>query len=377
MPGAASEPTRRNSRGNATCVRSALARIGGFGDLRRARHHRHGRTAQLSQQDVAGGRAGHARASAADHRILPAALARRRADRRVSDRDAAAQRVRRAFRTKRRSLPSAAAALSDARHLVARSARATGQAVVTITTAARIRSSRESRAGAARASCRVPSALRNSFDLGSENAILGKRQRTLAGAAEIEETIAGIRYRVSAGSFFQVNVEIVARIFDALRPALQARRCGSSISTAAPARSRCSSQARVRRLRHRGELASGCRGARQRGAATACRSASGSARAAWKTRSADGEGRAALEVAQVASFSILRAKGSDEATLGAIAEARVPAVWYLSCDPATLARDLKFLAAKGYRLGIVQPFDMFPQTGHVETLATLAITANR
>jgi 23S rRNA (uracil1939-C5)-methyltransferase len=65
-------------------------------------------------------------------------------------------------------------------------------------------------------------------------------------------------------------------------------------------------------------------------------------------------------------------KGSDEATLGAIVEAAVPRIWYLSCDPATLARDLKWVAAKGYRLDEVQPFDMFPQTGHVEALALLS-----
>jgi 23S rRNA (uracil1939-C5)-methyltransferase len=78
----------------------------------------------------------------------------------------------------------------------------------------------------------------------------------------------------------------------------------------------------------------------------------------------------ALRGAQVAFLDPPR-KGSDERTLGAICEARVASVWYLSCDPATLARDLKFLAANGYRLGVVQPFDMFPQTGHVETLVTL------
>jgi 23S rRNA (uracil1939-C5)-methyltransferase len=64
-------------------------------------------------------------------------------------------------------------------------------------------------------------------------------------------------------------------------------------------------------------------------------------------------------------------KGSDETTLGAVTEARIPSLWYLSCDPATLARDSKFLVAKGYRLSTVQPFDMFPQTGHVETLVRL------
>jgi 23S rRNA (uracil1939-C5)-methyltransferase len=83
-----------------------------------------------------------------------------------------------------------------------------------------------------------------------------------------------------------------------------------------------------------------------------------------------GEARQALQEAQIAFLDPPR-KGSDEVTLGAIADCGVPNIWYLSCDPATLARDLKFLAAKGYRLGVVQPFDMFPHTGHIETLVTL------
>ena len=44
---------------------------------------------------------------------------------------------------------------------------------------------------------------------------------------------------------------------------------------------------------------------------------------------------------------------------------------YVSCDPATLARDLKYLCAEGYEVRRVRACDMFPHTSHVETVVLI------
>ena len=62
--------------------------------------------------------------------------------------------------------------------------------------------------------------------------------------------------------------------------------------------------------------------------------------------------------------------GLERGVAEALAELAPPRIVYLSCDPATLARDLARLAPR-YRLAALELFDLFPQTFHIETLARL------
>jgi 23S rRNA (uracil1939-C5)-methyltransferase len=65
--------------------------------------------------------------------------------------------------------------------------------------------------------------------------------------------------------------------------------------------------------------------------------------------------------------------GCSPLTLRQLARIKAPRMVYVSCDPATLARDLRFLLDHGYQLESVQPFDLFPQTAHVESVSILKL----
>jgi len=64
-------------------------------------------------------------------------------------------------------------------------------------------------------------------------------------------------------------------------------------------------------------------------------------------------------------------KGCEESVLETMVNMQPERIVYVSCDSATLARDLKFLCGKGYELKKVRAVDMFPHTGHVETVCLL------
>jgi 23S rRNA (uracil1939-C5)-methyltransferase len=63
--------------------------------------------------------------------------------------------------------------------------------------------------------------------------------------------------------------------------------------------------------------------------------------------------------------------GLDPRAMEGLLKAKPAEIIYVSCDPATLARDLQKLIAEGYSLQSVTPFDLFPQTYHVESISLL------
>ena len=64
-------------------------------------------------------------------------------------------------------------------------------------------------------------------------------------------------------------------------------------------------------------------------------------------------------------------KGVDHQVVVAALALAPRRVVYVSCDPATMARDLAKLAGGGYQLVEVQPVDMFPHTAHIECVALM------
>ena len=67
-------------------------------------------------------------------------------------------------------------------------------------------------------------------------------------------------------------------------------------------------------------------------------------------------------------------KGCSPELIDALVRAGIEKIIYISCNPATLARDVSRLCALGYTPGSVTPVDLFPRTGHVESVVLMSRT---
>ncbi len=264
--------------------------------------------------------------------------------------------------------PETSAAFANVKHVVMRAGLTSPNSVLSLTTDAK---SAAIAAAAPQIAERIEGVggISNSYEPANANAVIGRRMDFVWGKREMEETIENVRFRVSPASFFQINGAMVASIFRALAPLIAGTPrivdlyCGAGTFAIYFA----SRGASVVGIEENASAVTEARGnARLNKVEDRVRFVQGRVEGAL----ANEEGRKALREAEIVFLDPPR-KGSDEATLAALADAKVPAIWYLSCNPATLARDLRYLAGRGYGIGSVQPFDMFPQTGHVETLVTL------
>jgi 23S rRNA (uracil1939-C5)-methyltransferase len=199
----------------------------------------------------------------------------------------------------------------------------------------------------------------------SQNTILGKDYQTLAGQPFIEEEICGLRFKVSAASFFQVNPPVAEAIYKKAvmlgeltgKETVLDAYCGVGTLALIFA----GKAARVIGVEPVGEAIVDAKENARLNQIT---------HATFHCNVAE----RFIQHQSLVDVAVLNPprKGCDKAVLERLAILKPRTIIYLSCDPATLARDLAILHEKNYKIEGVFPFDMFPQTVHVETLVKLS-----
>ncbi|HIK24555.1 MAG TPA: 23S rRNA (uracil(1939)-C(5))-methyltransferase RlmD, partial [Thermosynechococcus sp. M46_R2017_013] len=198
------------------------------------------------------------------------------------------------------------------------------------------------------------------------NCIFGRTTEVLAGRPYIWEELAGVRFQIASTTFFQVNTAQAEQLVTALREWIAPRGherlvdlyCGVG-TLSLPLADAVAEVIGVEA--HPASVQQAIANAQHNGidnAAFFCARAE-----EWLP-----------QYDQAVDVLILDPprKGCDRPVLEAILHNRPPRILYVSCHPATLARDLAHLCHSGaYQLVKIQPLDMFPQTAHVETLALL------
>jgi 23S rRNA (uracil1939-C5)-methyltransferase len=203
----------------------------------------------------------------------------------------------------------------------------------------------------------------------ASNAVLGDEFITLHGPGYIEDTLCGMVFRLSPRSFYQVNHHQAQRLYQAAIQAAGITKadtvldlyCGVGTITLAMS----SAAGRVIGVEVIPQAVEDARANAVRNGVTNAEFLCGDA------------GQAALELekqgikADVAVVDPPR-KGLSGDCIEALARMAPRQIVYVSCDPATLARDVALLKEKGYRVKSAQAADLFPRCAHVESIVTLS-----
>ena len=199
------------------------------------------------------------------------------------------------------------------------------------------------------------------------NAVLTDDIRPLWGADTVEQTVAGASFELSPLTFFQVNVAQAERLYALVREyAEPAGRtvldlyCGAGSIGLSIARD-------AERLLGNDVVPSAVENARRNAERNGVANASyfcGDASAVAAKLAADG-------LCPDIVITDPPRKGMDETVISSIAAMGPERLVYVSCDPGTLARDLKRLAALGFEAQKCTAVDMFPRTQHIEAVCLL------
>jgi len=198
--------------------------------------------------------------------------------------------------------------------------------------------------------------------------VFGERTRVLWGKPYIEERLGDLSFRLSPRAFFQINPAQAAVLYDYAKEAAALtgveRVVDAYCGTGTIALWLASQAAEVRGIE---EVAEAVRDARENAALNGIRNArfhQGKAEVLLPAWVREGY-RPDVIVADPPRT------GCDRKFLSAVLRVRPGRFVYVSCNPATLAKDCKVLLDGGYALEWIQPVDMFPQTAHVEAVALL------
>jgi 23S rRNA (uracil1939-C5)-methyltransferase len=203
----------------------------------------------------------------------------------------------------------------------------------------------------------------------ADNRLFGPDNRTVGGRDWLLESFAGVELQIGPDTFFQVCSEQAERVVALLQDTLGDPRglivegyCGIGTFSLPLARSGW----QVWGIEsHGGAVALARANARRNGLSDRCTFVEGDVGEQLEQGLAEGPVATVLDPPR---------KGLEEGVVASLLRHRPPLVAYLSCDPATLARDLARLGGEGpYRIRGVHPFDFFPNTSHVETLAVLSL----
>jgi 23S rRNA (uracil1939-C5)-methyltransferase len=199
------------------------------------------------------------------------------------------------------------------------------------------------------------------------NVILGDKYITLYGREYIEDRLCGLTFRISPASFYQINHDCAELLYDKVYEYVSIGKCDRVTDLYCGTGTIGLSVAnRLKECRLTGVeiVPEAIENAKVNA------DINGITNADFICADSTDTQNNILKESDVVILDPPR-KGITRELAEKIAEVGVPRVVYVSCSPDTLARDVKWFEELGYTCSDVTPFDMFPRTGHVESVVCL------